>query len=133
MLSYKEYGAKSATEIDLELWPTPALQAQLCNEECIILDSTPFECPENPATGLPPRPASAASGYLQTGTGWIWEDRPNSFVFESKHCIQGDGKYQFSWTRTYAGGCSRRRVEECHYGPAPQPSPGWPCETYVEL
>jgi hypothetical protein len=122
-------GLQTETEVELELFPTPALQGQLCDTECIILDLTPFDCPESPAD-LPSRPDTAQSGYRQTGQAWVWEEGRDRFVFEASLCVENAGNYSFSWERTYGEGCLQRRQVACNYGPLPQPPSNWPCETY---
>lgn len=130
ILEYQNYGARVATEIALELLPTAELQSQLCTNAC--LSETPVECPANPAD-LPAAPVGAVSGFAQSGKAWVWENGADGFGFQAHFCIRASGMYFYSYDRTVAYGCSERQTTRCNYGPAPEPSPDWPCSAYLDL
>jgi hypothetical protein len=35
--------------------------------------------------------------------------------------------------RPPASHSSERQLAQCHYGPAPEPAPDWPCEAFLDL
>jgi hypothetical protein len=132
LLAWKE-AITPVSELDIELLPTPALWTQLCTNECVTNELTPFECPASPAA-LPTRPDGALAGYVANGKGWVWSDGPNGYGYEARNCTRSeDGKYYFSWTRQFANGCETRRQQSCNYGPAATPPADWPCDSYVDF
>jgi hypothetical protein len=128
------------SEIQLELWPTPGLQAETCMNECLLAQESE-DCPADP-TNLTPIPSDAQRGYtveLDHGAdAWTWQAGPDSFGYEARECFKvsqpdpTQDYYSFISLRVEATACERRERRSCRYDARGQPPASWPCQTFLD-